>query len=299
MYTHVPLTHTDTLFTPRAHLHRYAEGQPASAWIDNRSAPRTPDYNASCPDFHWTVAHQVGRLTLTNVTETDTPTPGVNFRRQSQPSRRPRQTACSVTDGARPCACRCFPVRHVSSWDGDVCNVRSVDDGVAGIVATVEDLGIQNRTYFFVTSDHGYTTHSSRCLSPQQLTTALRWNLGQHRLPGGKHNVYDHSTRIPMVIRGPGECRAAMRDGRCVCEGVTRARCGACRRAGEQRVPFPGVQRRRRAHHVGSGGSAMPQSCIPESWKIFPRMPAHLRALLQGRTACRRTWMAVRWCRYS
>ena len=30
------------------------------------------------------------------------------------------------------------------------------------------------------------------------------WNLGQHRLPGGKHNVYDHSTRIPMVIRGPG-----------------------------------------------------------------------------------------------
>jgi len=42
-----------------------------------------------------------------------------------------------------------------------------------------------NSTYFFVTSDHG-------------------WNLGQHRLPGGKHNVYDHSVRIPMVIRGPG-----------------------------------------------------------------------------------------------
>lgn len=30
------------------------------------------------------------------------------------------------------------------------------------------------------------------------------WNLGQHRLPGGKHNVYDHSTRIPFVARGPG-----------------------------------------------------------------------------------------------
>ena len=26
------------------------------------------------------------------------------------------------------------------------------------------------------------------------------WNLGQHRLPGGKHNVYDHSVRIPMVM---------------------------------------------------------------------------------------------------
>ena len=49
MHTH---THTHT-------LRRYAEGQPASAWIDNLTAPRTPDYNASCPDFHWTVAHQV------------------------------------------------------------------------------------------------------------------------------------------------------------------------------------------------------------------------------------------------
>ena len=39
--------------------------------------------------------------------------------------------------------------------------------------------------YFLATSDHG-------------------WNLGQHRLPGGKHNVYDHAVRIPMVMRGPG-----------------------------------------------------------------------------------------------
>lgn len=120
----------------------YAEGQPASAWIDNRSAPRTPDYNASCPDFHWTVAHQAP-ITAKQAAQTDNV-----FRNR---------------------------------WRASM----SVDDGVAGIVATVEDLGIQNRTYFFVTSDHG-------------------WNLGQHRLPGGKHNVYDHSTRIPMVIRGPG-----------------------------------------------------------------------------------------------
>lgn len=55
----------------------------------------------------------------------------------------------------------------------------SVDDGVAGIVAAVTELNLMSKTYFLVTSDHG-------------------WNLGQHRLPGGKHNVYDHSTRIPM-----------------------------------------------------------------------------------------------------
>lgn len=30
------------------------------------------------------------------------------------------------------------------------------------------------------------------------------YNLGQHRLPSCKLNVYDHDIRIPMVIRGPG-----------------------------------------------------------------------------------------------
>ena len=57
--------------------------------------------------------------------------------------------------------------------------LMSVDDGVAGIVAAVTELNLMSKTYFLVTSDHG-------------------WNLGQHRLPAGKHNVYDHSTRIPM-----------------------------------------------------------------------------------------------------
>jgi len=105
-------------------------------------APRTPDYNASCPDHHWLVAHQEA------ITE---------------------KQAAQTDDVFR------------NRWRA----LLSVDDGVAGIVAAVEDLGVAQHTYFIVTSDHG-------------------WNLGQHRLPGGKHNVYDHSVRIPFVIRGPG-----------------------------------------------------------------------------------------------
>ena len=61
----------------------------------------------------------------------------------------------------------------------------SVDDAIAGVHATVEALGQLDNTYWFVTSDHGY-------------------NLGQHRLPSCKLNVYDHDVRIPMVIAGPG-----------------------------------------------------------------------------------------------
>ena len=88
---------------------RYAQGSgPASAWIDDLIAPRcgkrlllepvavlqnwpfcqdrlgthianvegngvvfrTPDYNASCPDFHWLVAHQAP-LTDKEANETD------------------------------------------------------------------------------------------------------------------------------------------------------------------------------------------------------------------------------------
>jgi arylsulfatase A-like enzyme len=61
----------------------------------------------------------------------------------------------------------------------------SVDDAIAGVAETLEQLKLWGSTYFFVTSDHGY-------------------NLGQHNLPSCKLNVYDHSIRIPMMIRGPG-----------------------------------------------------------------------------------------------
>mgnify|MGYP002830095388 CR=1 FL=1 len=41
-------------------------------------------------------------------------------------------------------------------------------------------LGVAHKTYWFVSSDHGY-------------------NLGGHRLPSNKFLLYDHSLRIPMV----------------------------------------------------------------------------------------------------
>jgi len=61
----------------------------------------------------------------------------------------------------------------------------SIDDAIAGVVDTLESVGAMSSTYFVITSDHGF-------------------NLGQHRLPSCKLNVYDHDLRIPMVIKGPG-----------------------------------------------------------------------------------------------
>jgi N-acetylglucosamine-6-sulfatase len=61
----------------------------------------------------------------------------------------------------------------------------SIDDAIAAMHDAIVDLGVDHKTYFFITSDHGY-------------------NLGQHRLPSCKLNVYDHDLRIPMIIKGPG-----------------------------------------------------------------------------------------------
>jgi len=61
----------------------------------------------------------------------------------------------------------------------------SVDDAVHAYVNLLDELKLTDSTYMFITSDHGY-------------------NLGQHRLPSCKLNVYDHDIRIPMVFKGPG-----------------------------------------------------------------------------------------------
>merc|ERR1712187_536217 len=53
------------------------------------------------------------------------------------------------------------------------------------MVRILQETKILKRTYILITSDHGY-------------------NLGQHRLPSCKLNVYDHDLRIPMIIKGPG-----------------------------------------------------------------------------------------------
>jgi len=61
----------------------------------------------------------------------------------------------------------------------------SVDDAVAALFDALDAIGAADDTYVVLTSDHGY-------------------NLGEHRLPSCKLNVYDHDLRVPMAIVGPG-----------------------------------------------------------------------------------------------
>ena len=93
-------------------------------------------------------------------------------------------------------------------------SLLSVDDAVVGVMAALEQLDVLENTFMFFTSDHGYNVSAitplcpvSLCHLPVHLSQQLVivcLQLGQHRLPSCKLNVYDHDIRIPMVIRGPG-----------------------------------------------------------------------------------------------
>ncbi|KAL1520140.1 hypothetical protein AB1Y20_023612 [Prymnesium parvum] len=61
----------------------------------------------------------------------------------------------------------------------------SVDDLIGHTLATVESLGLLDRTYFFFTSDHGF-------------------QLGENNILMDKRHVYDWDTRVHLLVRGPG-----------------------------------------------------------------------------------------------
>lgn len=61
----------------------------------------------------------------------------------------------------------------------------SVDDAIKGVRDYLVEVGEWENTYLIFTSDHGYS-------------------LGQFRIESHKEQVYDHNTRIPMLIAGPG-----------------------------------------------------------------------------------------------
>lgn len=70
--------------------------------------------------------------------------------------------------------------------------VSSLDAAIGRIMAAVEASGQANNTIIVYTADHGIA-------------------LGQHGLMG-KQNLYEHSTRVPLIINGPGVAAAQRSD---------------------------------------------------------------------------------------
>jgi N-acetylglucosamine-6-sulfatase len=61
----------------------------------------------------------------------------------------------------------------------------SVDDAVGELIQNLKDRGILDDTYIIFSSDNGFFR-------------------GEHRIVSGKYLPYDPSSRVPLIIRGPG-----------------------------------------------------------------------------------------------
>ena len=64
-------------------------------------------------------------------------------------------------------------------------SLRSVDDQLGYLFEALQALGELDETYFIFMADNGFVR-------------------GEHRIPKGKRLPYEPSSRIPMLIRGPG-----------------------------------------------------------------------------------------------
>ena len=60
----------------------------------------------------------------------------------------------------------------------------SVNDVIDEVMALLTETGVLPNTYVMIAADHG-------------------WNLGEFRVMSGKHQIYDHTIRVPFAIRGP------------------------------------------------------------------------------------------------
>jgi arylsulfatase A-like enzyme len=64
-------------------------------------------------------------------------------------------------------------------------SMRAVEEMMATVLRALDNTGRLGSTYFIFTSDNGLL-------------------MGQHRYPARKNNFYEESTRVPLMIRGPG-----------------------------------------------------------------------------------------------
>ncbi len=72
-----------------------------------------------------------------------------------------------------------------TDYRGSLQALLAVEDAVAALFQTLDQLGESSNTYVFFTSDNGL-------------------HRGEHRLRGGKNTPYEESIRMPFYVRGPG-----------------------------------------------------------------------------------------------
>ena len=94
-------------------------------------------------------------------------------------------------------------------------DVYSIDQNVGRVLAAIDDLGIRENTIFVFSSDHGPAPVILGKKGARKYSNNMLGYAGIYR--GGKHSHYEGGTRVPFIIRWPGQVKA----GRVDSESVT------------------------------------------------------------------------------
>jgi len=75
--------------------------------------------------------------------------------------------------------------RHKDPWERYIDNLALIDEGLGSLLATIDELGLADRTILIISSDHGEA-------------------FGEHGVTAHGRTLYDELVRVPLLIDAPG-----------------------------------------------------------------------------------------------
>ena len=131
-------------------------------------------------------------------------------------------------------------------------HITYLDHQIGRILDALEKTGKARNTHVIVTSDHGLA-------------------VGQHGLMG-KQNLYDHSTRVPLILAGPGIPKNKKLDGLVYQHSLFPTTCELAGVAIPKTVEFPSLA----GFGIGSGGPKRESTfCYYRDFQRSVRTPDH------------------------
>lgn len=97
-------------------------------------------------------------------------------------------------------------------------DVLQIDRNVGRVTAVLDELGLREKTIVVFSSDHGPAPLVPGNRGVREYSQNMLGSAGPFR--GGKHEQYEGGTRVPFIIRWPGQVPAGRVDSRNVCSFI-------------------------------------------------------------------------------
>ena len=97
-------------------------------------------------------------------------------------------------------------------------DVYQIDLNVGRVLKVIDELGLRDNTIVVFSSDHGPAPVILAKKGARQYSNNMLGYTGIHR--GGKHTQYEGGTRVPFIIRWPGQVKAGRVDSKSICSFI-------------------------------------------------------------------------------